>query len=84
MSFKFCNNTSPPYMDDVFKSPGQLNTTNRAFLLKLNQLMRRTNLIQNNTSCIAPIIWNNLPNSPKTADNLSTYKHGVKEYFLTK
>ena len=71
-------------MDDVFKSPGQLNTTNRPSLLKLNQLLRRTNLIQNNTSCIAPIIWNSLPNSPKTADNLSTYKHGVKEYFLTK
>ena len=38
MSFKFCNNTSPPYMNDVFKPASQPNTTTRASLLKLNQL----------------------------------------------
>ena len=43
MSFKFCNNTSPPYMNDVFKPAGQPNTTIRASLLKLNQPLRRTN-----------------------------------------
>ena len=43
MSFKFCNNTSPPYMGDVFKPAGQPNTTARASLLKLNQPLRRTN-----------------------------------------
>ena len=37
MSFKFCNNTSPRYMNDVLKSTGQPNTTTRAYFLKLNQ-----------------------------------------------
>ena len=80
--FKFCNNTSPPYMNDVFKPAGQPNTTTRASLLKLNQPLRRTNHGQNNISYIAPIIWNNLPNSLKTSDNLNTYKHRVEEHFF--
>ena len=43
MSFKFCNNTSPSYMSDVFKTTGQPNTTTRASLLKLDQPLRKTN-----------------------------------------
>ena len=83
MSFKFCNNTSPPYMNDVFKPAGQPNTTTRASLLKLNQPLRRTNHGQNNISYIAPIIWNNLPNSLKTTDNLNTFKHRIKEHLFS-
>ena len=82
MSFRFCNNTSPPYTNDVFKPAGQPNTTARASLLKLNQPLLRTNNGQNNISYIAPIIWNNLPNSLKTTDNLNTYKRRVKEHFF--
>ena len=74
MSFKFCNNTSPPYMSDVLKPAGQPNTTTRASLLKLSQPLRRTNHDQNNISYIAPIIWNNLRNSLKTTGNLNAYK----------
>ena len=74
LSFKFCNNTSPPYMNDVFKPAGQPNTTTRASLLKLNHPLRKTNHGQNNISYIVPIIWNNLPNSLKTTGNLNTYK----------
>ena len=81
MSFKFCNNTSPPYINDKFKPAGQLNATTRASLLKLNQPLRRTNHGQN-ISHIASIIWNNLPNSLKTTDNLNNYKHRVKEHFF--
>ena len=83
ISFKFCNNASPPYMNDVFKPTGQPNTITRASLLKLNQPLRRTNHGQNNISYIAPIIWNNLPNSLKTTHNLNTYKHRVKEHFFS-
>ena len=74
ISFKFCNNTSPLYMNDVFKPAGQPNST-KASLLKLNQPLWKTNHGQNNLSYIAPIIWNNIPNSLKTTDNLNTYKH---------
>ena len=69
-------------MNDVFKLAGQRNTTTSASLLKSNQPLRRTNHGQNNVSYIAPIIWNNLPNSLKTTDNLNTYRHRVREYFF--
>ena len=72
MSFKFCNNTSPPYMNDVFKPAGQSNTTTRASSLKLNQTLRRNNQGHKNISYIAPIFWNNIPNSLKITDNLNT------------
>ena len=65
-------------MNDVFNPTGQPNTTTRTFLRELNQPLRRTNHGQKNISYITPIIWNNLPNSLKTADNLNSYK----DYFL--
>ena len=55
-------------MNDVFKPAGQPNTTTRASLLKLNQPFQTTNHGQNNIFYIAPIIWNNLPNSLKTTE----------------
>ena len=79
MSFKFCNNTGPPYMNDVFKPAGQPSTTTRASLLKLNQSLRRTDHGQNNISYVGPIIWNNLPNSWKQQLILT---HRVKEHFF--
>ena len=72
ISFKFCNNTSPAYMNDVFKPASQSNTSTTAYLLKLNQPLRRTNDGQNDIFYIAPNIWNNLPNSLKTPGNLNT------------
>ena len=82
MSFKLCNDTSPPYMNDAFKPVGQPNTTTRSSLLKLNQPLWRTNHDQNNISYIAPIIWSNSPNSLETTNNFNTYKHRVKEHFF--
>ena len=52
----FCNNMSPPYMNNVFKPAGQPNTTTRASLLKLKENLLRTNHGQNNISSIALII----------------------------
>ena len=58
-------------MNDVFKPAGQLNSITRASLLKLKQPLRKTNHGQLYISYIAPILWNNLPNSLKTTDNLN-------------
>ena len=70
-------------MSDVFKPAGQPSSTTRASLMKLSQPLRITNHGQNNISYIAPVIWNNLPNSLKTIGNLNAYKHRVKEHFFT-
>ena len=69
-------------MSGVFKPAGQPNTATRTSLLKLSQPLRRTNYGYNNISYIAPIIWNNLPNSLKTTGNLNACKHRVKEHFF--
>ena len=69
-------------MNDVFKPAGQPNITTTASLLKLNQPLRRTNHGQHNIFYIAPIIWNNLPNSLKTTDSLNTYNHRIEEHFF--
>ena len=82
MSFKFCNNVSPPYMNDVFKAAGQPNTITGASLLKLSQPLRRTNHGQNNISYIAPIIWNNLPNSLKQQTTLTLTSTELRSIFF--
>ena len=83
MSFKFCNNTNPPYMNDVFKPAGQPNTTTRVSLLELNKPLRRTNHGQNNISYIAPIIWNNLQNSLKQQITLTLTNIELRNIFFT-
>ena len=50
------------------------------FLLKLNQPLRKTNYIQNKESYLAPTFWNNLPDSLKASENLSTYKLRLKNH----
>ena len=59
-------------MNDVFKPAGQSNTTNIVSSLKLNQTLRRNNKGHKNISYIAPIFWNNIPNSLKITENLNT------------
>ena len=83
MSLKFCNNTSPLYMNDVFTLAVQPNTTTRASLLKSTQPLGRTNHGQKNVSYIFRIIWNNLSDSLKITNNLNTYKHRVKDHFFS-
>ena len=75
---------SPPYMKDVFKPADQPNTTTRASLLKLNQLLQRPNHGQNNISCLTPIIWNNLPNSSGKQPIILTLKSSeLRSIFFT-
>ena len=62
MSCKFCNNSSPPYMNNVFKLAGHPSTIIRASLLKLNQPLGKSNQCHKSILYIAPIIWNNLSN----------------------
>ena len=79
MTFKYFNNLSPLYMNDVFTPAGQ-NTTS-----KLSQPLKKTNHGQNQKvfhMCVAPCIWNKLPDFLKTTGNFNTFKHRVKKYFF--
>ena len=66
------------------KQAGYPNTNTRTTFLKLNQPLRKTNHEQKTHFCIAPNIWNNLPDFSKTAKGLNKYKHKIeKNIFLT-
>ena len=69
-------------MNDVFKPAGRSNTNTRASFLELNQPLRNTNHGEKTLSDMAPYIWNSLPLSLKAAEDLNTYKHRIKKYFL--
>ena len=68
MTFKYFNNLSPLYMNDVFK---------------LSQPLRKTNHGQKGLSYVAPCIWNKLPDFLKTTENVNTFKHRVKKHFFS-
>ena len=55
-TFKFFNNRSPAYMNDVFKPAGHRITNTRASFLKLIQPLRNTNYRQKTLSYLAPNI----------------------------
>ena len=82
-AFKFFSNKCPLYLSDVYNQSdqGQINT--RSSFLKLNQPLRRTSYGQRSLSYLTPSIWNNLPNDLKSLNNLNTFKHGVKKYYLS-
>ena len=61
-------------MNDISEPAGQPNTTTRASFRKFNSPLRKPNHVQKSIYYIAPIIWNNLPNSLKTTKNINTYK----------
>ena len=63
MTFKYFNNLSPLYMNDVLKLAGQNTTPTRTYLFKLSQPLRKTNHKQRSLSYVAPCIWNKLPDS---------------------
>ena len=83
-TFKFFNNRSPSYMNDVFKPAGHPITNTRASFLKLIQPLRNTNYGQKTLSYLAPNIWNSLPVSLKATEGLNTYKHKMKKHFLNR
>ena len=60
-TFKFFNNRSSAYMNDVFKPAGHSITNTRTSFLKLIQPLRNTNYGQKILFYLAPNIWNSLP-----------------------
>ena len=73
MTFNHFSYLNPLYMNDVFKLAGQSTAATRTSLLKLSQPLRKTNHAQKSLSCVAPSVWNKLPNFLKTTDNSSVF-----------
>ena len=83
-TFKFFNNRSSAYMNDVVKPAGHPITNTRTSFLKLIQPLRNTNYGQKILFYLTPNIWNSLSVSVKATEGFNTYKHKIKKNFLSR
>ena len=79
--FKFYNKKCPKYMNKIF-IVDQNNINTRSSYLRLTQTFRKTTQGQRSLSYIAPSVWNKLPQKIKEVQNLNTFKHNIKSYYL--
>ena len=79
--FNFFAGSAPSYMSEMFLPVGQSRITRRS-KNKLNQPFQKTNIGQNCLSYLGPKIWNNLPSSLKSATNINSFKHKIKDKFF--
>ena len=77
--FNLFMNTSPLYMNDILQP--HVNTSINSYK-KLAQPFRKTLQRQRSLSYIGPTVWNKVPQNLKVTENLNTFKHNVKEYYL--
>ena len=76
--YKFANDLSPKYMEDVFK---KTNTRASRFSsdVKLHIPNRNNEYGKNCLSYLGATIWNNIPDIIKQAKTCNTFKHKIKE-----
>ena len=82
--FKFQNDQCPDYFDDLFSPVGENGVITRSSNKKLKLPFRKTKLGIQSLSYVGPNTWNGLPNNFKSATNINSFKHYIKEYFLRK
>ena len=80
--FKFFENKTPKFMSEVFNISHQRNLNTRHSYLKLSQPMRKTNAGQNALSYKGPGEWNKLSKELKETQNMNTFKHRLKFFYL--
>ena len=79
--FKFFDNSAPSYMSEMFLPVCQSRITRRS-KNKFNQLFRKSNKGQNCLSYLGPKLWNNPPSELKSAKNIDSFKHKIKDKFF--
>ena len=79
--FNLFNNAAPSYMSEMFLPVGQSRVTRRS-KSKLIQPFRKSNTGQNGLSYLGPKIWNTLPSELKSATNINSFKHKIKDQFF--
>ena len=76
--FKFFDNSAPSsYMSEIFSPAGQIRVTRRS-KNKLDIPFRKCNTGQNGLSYLGPKIWNTLNSDLKSAKNVNSFKHKIK------
>ena len=80
--FKYVNDQSPNYPNEVFQTTAEHNVQTRGSFLKLKCPFRKTNAGQIAFSYIGPTIWSKTPDTLKQTKNHNAFKHKLKEHYL--
>ena len=91
--YQFYSSESPEYYNGIYfpAEPSNINTWISFQRLKqplrqsrLKQPLRKPNKGLNSASYSAPSLWNKLPIEIKRSGSTNSFKHNVKNYYLTK
>ena len=82
--FKYVNNQSPNYLNEVFQSAPENNIQTRGSFLKLKCPFRKTNAGKMVLYYFDPIICSKTRNMLKQTNNLKTFKDNLKEHYFRK
>ena len=81
--FNFFAGAAPLYVSEMFLPIQQSHITRRS-QNKLWIPNQKTNRGLGNISYVGPRLWNSLPNSLKSSENVNKFKHKSKESFFNK
>ena len=79
---KFVNKNCLFYLNDILEYAPLCRIDTRNSFAKLKHPFRKTNTGQKTFSCNGPSLWNNLPETIKKTNNLSSSKNKVKVLYL--
>ena len=82
ITFKYVNEQSPNYLNEVFDVAVENNFQLRGSFQKLKCPFRKTNTGQLAFSYIGLTFWNKTPDTLKRTKNPNNTKHDLKKYFL--
>ena len=82
MVFKYFTEQCPDYLNEVFDIAAGSNFQLRSSFQKLKCPFPKTNNVQNALSYIAPTFWKQTPHTLKRSNNLNTFIHNFKMYYL--
>ena len=76
--FQIFDDSVSSYMSEIFSPAGQIQVTRRS-KNKLDKPFRKSNKGQNVLSYLGPKIWNSLNSDLKSANNVNSFKHKIKD-----
>ena len=82
MVFMNFNEQCPYYLNEVFDVATESNFQSKSSFQKLKCPFRKTNSGHYALSYISPTFWIQTPHTLKHSNNLNTFKHNFKKYFV--
>ena len=83
--YNFFNSESRKYFNEIHFPAELSNINTRSSFQRLKQPLRKSKIEDlNSVSYSGPSLWNKLPIETKSSGSTNSFKHNVKNYYLTK